>query len=159
VEELTAEPPPTKRLAGGSYDKPLEEVPPGFLSVLFPAGGSDAQFAAPHPRTSGRRTALARWLTDPANPLPARVMVNRIWQGHFGRGLVANANDFGTQTPPPSHPHLLDWLAAEFVNPKSEIRNPKSTIPLPWSLKSLHRLLVTSSAYRQATGGLSGDLR
>src|SRR5262249_35889221 len=118
VEELTADPPATHRLAGGSYDKPLEEVTPGFLSVLFPTGGADATVAAPHSRTSGRRTALARWLTDPSNPLPPRVLVNRIWQGHFGRGLVANANDFGTQTPPPSHPQLLDWIAAEFINPE-----------------------------------------
>ncbi len=99
VEELTDAPPATFRLAAGSYDKPLEEVPPGFLSVLFPSADSDAQVVAPHARTSGRRTALARWLTDPANPLPSRVIVNRVWQQHFGRELVANANDFGTRTP------------------------------------------------------------
>jgi hypothetical protein len=155
VGELEALPPATHRLAGGSYDKPLEEVAPGFLSVLFAEGNALAHVASPHPRTSGRRTALARWLTNPANPLPARVIVNRVWQGHFGRGLVDNANDFGTQTAPPSHPELLDWLAAEFVSPashlKSEIQNPKSDIPCAWSLKSLHRLLLTSSAYRQAT--------
>jgi hypothetical protein len=187
VEELTADPPATHRLAGGSYDKPLEEVTPGFLSVLFPSRSADAPVVAPHSRTSGRRTALAHWLTDPANPLPPRVLVNRIWQGHFGRGLVANANDFGTQTPPPSHPELLDWLAAEFMNPqhqftaiapplrkggqggagesvdktsKSEIRNPKSAIPSrPWSLKSLHRLLVTSTAYRQSIEPPEADAR
>jgi hypothetical protein len=192
VEELTATPPATHRLAGGSYDKPLEEVTPGFLSVLSPSGGADAPIVAPHPHSSGRRTALARWLTDPANPLPPRVLVNRIWQGHFGKGLVANANDFGTQTPPPSHPQLLDWLAAEFINPqprtaasggpltapplskggrggsgesvnpatKSEIRNPKSAIPSrPWSLKSLHRLLVTSTAYRQSVEPTEADAR
>lgn len=144
VEELTTDPPATHRLAGGSYDKPLEEVTPGFLSVLFRSGDGAAQVVPPHPRTSGRRTALARWLTDPANPLPARVIVNRVWQQHFGRGLVANANDFGTQTPPPSHPALLDWLAAEFVNPSPPFARP-------WSLKSLHRRIVTSAAYRQQT--------
>jgi hypothetical protein len=125
-------------------------------------GDSDARVVSPHPHTSGRRTALARWLTDPANPLTPRVIVNRIWQGHFGRGVVANANDFGTQTLPPTHPDLLDWLAAEFMapssasttdtnvtDPKSEFQNPKSAIP--WSLKSIHRLLVTSTAYRQAS--------
>ena len=155
VEELEAIPPATHRLAGGSYDKPLEEVSPGFLTVVSAGPDSDARVVSPHPHTSGRRSALARWLTDPANPLTPRVIVNRVWQGHFGRGLVVNANDFGTQTPPPSHPQLLDWLAAEFMQPssnpdsKSEIRNPKSHIP--WSLKALHRLLVTSNAYRQAT--------
>jgi hypothetical protein len=153
VEELTDSPPATFRLAAGSYDKPVEEVSPGFLSALCRSGTSDAVISPPHKHTSGRRSALALWLTDPANPLPARVIVNRIWQQHFGRGLVANANDFGTQTPPPSHPELLDWLAAEFVHPqKSEIRNRKSEM-LPWSLKSLHRLILTSTAYRQAADG------
>ncbi|MGE5193385.1 MAG: DUF1549 and DUF1553 domain-containing protein [Deltaproteobacteria bacterium] len=177
VEELTVDPPATHRLAGGSYDKPLENVSPGFLSILYPAGGGDAKVVPPHARTSGRRTALARWLTDPANPLPSRVIVNRVWQGHFGRGLVANANDFGTQTPPPTHPALVDWLAAEFVNPSLRnlgSRAPSAPPPLgkagpgesgeavnpdptpgqiadgPWSLKSLHRLLLTSTAYRQS---------
>lgn len=146
VEELTADPPPTHRLAGGSYDKPLEEVAPGFLSVLYPSGGGDAQVVPPRPQTSGRRSALARWLTDRGNPLTPRVIVNRVWQGHFGRGLVTNANDFGTQTPPPSHPELLDWLAAEFVEP-----TVSEAPSVPWSLKRLHRLLVTSTAYRQST--------
>ncbi len=142
VEEAAVVPPPTHRLAAGSYDKPLEEVAPGFLSVLFPTGGSDARVVAPGTQTSGRRTALARWLTDRANPLPPRVIVNRIWQEHFGRGLIANANDFGTQTVPPVHPELLDWLASEFMNPTLSAR--------PWSLKTLHRLILTSAAYRQA---------
>jgi hypothetical protein len=145
VEEMTTAPPATHRLAAGSYDKPLEEVAPGFLSVLFPTGNSDAQVVPPHARTSGRRTALARWLSDSSNPLPARVIVNRVWQQHFGRGLVANANDFGTQTPPPSHAELLDWLTAEFIRPQSA----KSEIHPSWSLKALHRLILTSTAYRQ----------
>src|SRR5260370_38579998 len=105
----------------------MEEVAPSFLSVLLAAGESQARVDSPHPRTSGRRTALARWLTNPANPLPARVIVNRIWQGHFGRGLVDNANDFGNQTPAPSHPELLDWLAADFVSPTAA--TPISEIP------------------------------
>lgn len=151
VEEAAVVPPPTHRLATGSYDKPLEEVAPGFLSVLFPTGGSDAQIVSPRAQMSGRRTALARWLTDPANPLPSRVIVNRIWQQHFGRGLVSNANDFGTQTAPPTHPELLDWLAAEFVNPTRapSTANDARSAPRPWSLKTLHRLILTSAAYRQ----------
>ena len=87
--------------------------------------------------STGRRTALARWLTRPDNPLPARVMVNRLWQYHFGRGLVATPSDFGRLGERPSHPELLDWLAAEFVTQG-------------WSLKQMHRLIMTSAAYRQA---------
>jgi hypothetical protein len=116
VGEMQAVPPPTHRLAAGSYDKPLEEVAPGFLSVLFPKGNSAAQVTAPTRQTSGRRTALARWLADPTNALTPRVIVNRVWQGHFGKGLVENANDFGSQTAPPTHPELLDWLAWNFAS-------------------------------------------
>lgn len=151
VEELTASPPATHRLAAGTYDKPLEEVSPGFLAVLDKANGTDAAIVPPHAHTSGRRSALARWLTDPAtNPLSSRVIVNRIWQRHFGRGLVANANDFGTQTAPPSHPELLDWLATEFVAPTLQRQADIGAQP-GWSLKTLHRLILTSTAYRQAT--------
>ncbi len=84
------------------------------------------------------RLDLARWLIDPRNPLPARVMVNRIWLHHFGTGLVETENDFGTQGRPPSHPDLLDWLATEFV-------------ARGWSMKAMHRLIVTSATYRQAS--------
>jgi hypothetical protein len=84
------------------------------------------------------RTALARWLTEPDHPLTARVLVNRVWQYHFGRGLVATANDFGVNGARPSHPELLDWLANDFA--------------AGGRLKPLHRLLVTSSTYRQASG-------
>jgi hypothetical protein len=124
--------------AGGSYDKPLREVQPGYLSVLFRESEPKAKIVPPRAGVVGRRTALARWLTDPRNPLVERVIVNRIWQGHLGRGLVENANDLGTQTPPPSHPELLDWLASEFV-------------ASGWDIKSLHRLILTSSVYRQAS--------
>ncbi|MBS0262932.1 MAG: DUF1553 domain-containing protein, partial [Planctomycetes bacterium] len=158
VGELHAVPPPTYRLAAGSYDKPLEEVTPGFLSVLFPSGANSADVTAPSAHSSGRRTALARWLVDQANPLPARVIVNRIWQGHFGRGIVDNANDFGNQTPPPSHPELLDWLAWNFATVIESERGSDNTgasrpadFPMSWRIKSLHRLLMTSQAYRQST--------
>ncbi len=88
------------------------------------------------------RTELAKWVTNPNHPLTARVMVNRIWQHHFGRGIVASPNDFGVRGERPTHPELLDWLASEFAKPS------KGT---PWSLKHIHRLIVTSNAYRQST--------
>jgi hypothetical protein len=99
-------------------------------------------------RSTGRRKALALWLTDPANPLPARVAVNHVWRWHFGRPLVETVADFGRNGKPPSHPELLDWLAAEFVESG-------------WSLKHLHRLIVTSDAYRRhsAAGALAANLK
>jgi hypothetical protein len=136
--EVAGPTPPTFLNAGGSYDKPLREVRPGFLSVLFREAEPTAKIVPPREGVSGRRTALAQWLTDPHNPLVPRVLVNRIWQGHFGRGLVENANDLGTQTPPPSHPELLDWLASEFV-------------ASGWDIKAMHRLILPSSVYRQAS--------
>ena len=85
-----------------------------------------------------RRAALARWISDPRNPLTARSIVNRIWQSHFGRGIVDTPSDFGRMGSPPSHPELLDWLAARFLADGG-------------SLKRMHRLIVTSAVYRQAT--------
>jgi hypothetical protein len=112
-------------------------VKPGFPEFL----GADAPEAVPlariHQRepTTGRRTQLADWLTRPDHPLTARVIVNRLWQQHFGRGIVATPNDFGLQGEPPTHPELLDWLAVELVQNG-------------WSLKHIHRLMVTSATYR-----------
>ncbi|HXJ55024.1 MAG TPA: DUF1549 and DUF1553 domain-containing protein [Verrucomicrobiae bacterium] len=106
------------------------EVPRKFLDLL---GGQTVETT----NQSGR-LELARWLTSATNPLPARVMVNRIWQGHFGRGLVPTPNDFGRQGQPPTHPELLDWLAAEFI---------KSG----WSMKAMHRLIMESAVYQQAS--------
>ncbi|MES2791507.1 MAG: DUF1549 and DUF1553 domain-containing protein [Planctomycetota bacterium] len=130
------ETPKTYLLAGGSYDKHLEEVQPGFLSAV--SNVSTATISSPRPGTTGRRTALASWLIDPANPLPTRVLVNRLWQGHFSKGLAENANDLGVQSRAPQHPELLDWLASEFVSQG-------------WSMKAMHRLIMTSHVYRQAT--------
>jgi len=115
-----------------------EEVPRGFLQVL---GGQ----ALPKDSKGSGRLELAKWITDPANPLTARVIVNRIWQHHFGRGLVATPNDFGTRGQPPSHPELLDFLAQRFVESG-------------WSVKAMHRLLLFSHTWQISTvGDTAGD--
>jgi hypothetical protein len=133
-----AQPPVTKILLQGDYKREGAVVEPGFLSILDP---NPAEIRRPaNSKTTGRRLALAEWIVSPGNPLTARVLVNRVWQGHFGRGLVATANDFGLAGARPTHPELLDWLAAEFVRDG-------------WSLKRLHRLIVTSATYRQASSG------
>ena len=106
--------------------------PPGILLVSQPSG------AFTPPAGIRRRAALARWMTRPDNPLTARVIVNRLWQHHFGRGIVATPGDFGTRGDSPSHPQLLDWLATELVDNG-------------WHLRPIHRLMVTSAAYRQSS--------
>jgi hypothetical protein len=117
-------------------DRPIE---PGVLTLLDEKPAN----VEPLQNSSGRRSALAKWLTEPSNPLTARVMVNRLWQQHFGRGLVESASDFGRLGGTPTHPELLDWLAAELVAPShQELKS--------WSLKHLHRLIVTSAAYRRS---------
>jgi hypothetical protein len=135
MTDLGHEAPKTFVLYRGAFDRPKEEVAPGLMQILYPASpklppGSD--------KTSGRRTALADLLTDPQNPLPARVMVNRVWQHHFGQGIVATPSDFGLKGERPTHPELLDWLSDRFVREG-------------WSLRSLHRLIVTSSTYRESS--------
>jgi hypothetical protein len=121
-------------LKRGDIRKPGEVAEPGTLTCL---PGMSSEFDLPANHLEGaRRAALAKWITDPKNPLTWRVIVNRVWQSHFGRGLVASPNDFGKMGQPPTHPELLDWLAAEFRD-------------TGMSLKKLHRLIVTSSTYRQ----------
>lgn len=110
-----------------------ETIEPGFLTILDEAPAKIKGL----PHSTGRRATLARWLTQKENPLTARVMVNRIWQGYFGRGLAANASDFGKLGEAPTHPELLDYLAWQFVESG-------------WSLKKLHRTIVTSATYRQS---------
>jgi hypothetical protein len=129
-------PPPTFRLATGNFRKPQEEVSPGFPAFLSTA---EPEILPPAdvPNATGRRSALARWLTGPDHPLTARIMMNRVWQQHFGVGIVGTANDFGAMGEEPSHPDLLDWLAAEFIESG-------------WSLKKMHRLMVTSATYQQS---------
>ncbi len=134
VGDVGREAPPTFRLQTGDWRKPKGEVTPGFPEFL---GGGDAKADPPAGTDStGRRSALAEWLTRKDNPLTARVMVNRLWQHHFGVGIVATPNDFGAMGEEPTHPELLDWLATEFVDSG-------------WSLKHMHRLMVLSAAYRQ----------
>jgi Protein of unknown function (DUF1553)/Protein of unknown function (DUF1549)/Planctomycete cytochrome C len=113
----------------GDFTRPADEVTPGTLKVLHSLQATSAQ---------PNRLDLAKWIVHPENPLTARVIVNRVWQQYFGRGLVETDNDFGMQGTAPSHPELLDWLATEFLAQK-------------WSLKDLHRLIVTSKTYRQSS--------
>src|SRR5262249_30646304 len=110
------DPSPTYIYRQGDYQKPSRRVGPGVPSVLTD-GHTPFEVKPPWPGApkTGRRLALARWLTRPENPLTARVMVNRIWKHHFGRGLVATLDNFGHTGSRPTHPELLDWLAREFV--------------------------------------------
>jgi hypothetical protein len=144
VSDVGTEAPPTFRLQTGDWRKPKEEVAPGFPAFL---GGGDAHPAPPDGiATSGRRAALAEWVTRKDNPLTARVMVNRLWQHHFGKGIVGTPSDFGVMGEPATHPELLDWLAVEFME------NGRS-------LKHMHRLMVLSAAYRQDSRIDSDDPR
>ncbi len=127
--------PPVHVLPGGNVQSPAEKVEPGLLSAV-------ANTPPIPDSVSGRRLALANWIADGKNPLTARVMVNRIWQYHFGKGLAADSNNFGKMGAKPSHPELLDWLAATFVEQG-------------WSVKAMHRLMMTSEAYQRASG--AGD--
>ena len=126
-------------LRRGDPVSPVQAVEPGVPSVLK-VGLDPYAIKPPYPGadSSGRRLALARWLTQPHHPLTARVMVNHIWVRHFGRGIVASPANFGRSGTPPSHPELLDWLATEFVRGG-------------WSIKQMQRLMMTSAAYRQSS--------
>ena len=135
--ETTANAPKTFVLLGGELSRRGPEVRPAFVQAMARDGAISIGLPADATST-GRRTALARWLTSPQNPLTARVMVNRLWQHHFGRGLVATPSDFGRNGRAPTHPKLLDWLACRFVADG-------------WSLKRMHRLIMTSQAYQRAS--------
>jgi hypothetical protein len=120
----------------GDFTEPRDEVQPGFISVLDP---NPAEIARPTDGLStGRRKALADWIASPGNPLTARVIANRLWHHHFGRGIVGTPNDFGFSGQRPTHPELLDWLASELVREG-------------WSLKKLHRTILLSATYRQSS--------
>ncbi|WP_052572851.1 PSD1 and planctomycete cytochrome C domain-containing protein [Haloferula sp. BvORR071] len=136
VTEGGPNPPVTHVLLRGSAHAEGDEVTPGFPAIW---GGEPAVITPPakDAKTSNRRLALANWITRDDNPRTARVMVNRIWQHHFGRGLCPTPNDFGYLGTPATHPELLDWLASEFV-------------AKGWSVKEMHRLILNSKAYRMS---------
>jgi mono/diheme cytochrome c family protein len=161
----------THLLKRGDFLKPDRNVTPGVPAFLHPLPADETP----------NRLSFAKWLVDPNSPTTARSMVNRIWQGYFGTGIVATSEDFGMQSDAPSHPELLDWLAVEFMkptwdsgggaagrrgdgagsqlssraprDPQSTIRNPQwgDSQVRPWSLKHIHRLIVMSAAYRQSS--------
>lgn len=126
--------PPTHLLFGGDFERPVEEVQPGFPAAIT----SEKPVIVPTEKSSGRRTALARWIASPGNPLTARVYANRVWDQYFGRGIVETLSDFGKAGQKPSHPELLDHLASSFVEHG-------------WSVKRLHREILLSSVYRQSS--------
>jgi mono/diheme cytochrome c family protein len=137
--DMGGEPTPTYIARRGDYRFPADRVSPGVPSVLAD-GITPYRVIKPSwtTATSGRRLALARWLVQPKHPLTARVEVNRIWQQHFGKGLVVTPANFGKIGARPTHPELLDWLATEFVRQD-------------WSIKAMHKLIMTSNAYRQSS--------
>jgi Protein of unknown function (DUF1553)/Protein of unknown function (DUF1549) len=137
--ETDPNPPAHHVLRRGQHNQPAEEVEPGVVAAFTAL--TNAFRIEPRPAgiiSTGRRTAFARWVTSPDNPLLARVMVNRIWQQHFGTGLVATPDNLGQSGAKPSHPELLDYLASEFVRGG-------------WSVKAMHRLILRSAVYRQAS--------
>ncbi len=139
VTEFGRQPPDTFILARGNAHVAGEKVEPAF-PVLFAAPQPVIPPPAGDAKSSGRRLALANWVASPDNLLTARVMVNRVWQHHFGRGIVRSPNNFGQLGDRPTHPELLDWLAAEFIRGG-------------WKLKSLHKLIMTSSAWQMSSQG------
>ncbi len=170
MSEVGATPPEQRLLRRGNWQKPGEKLEPGALSV-FKIALADAK---PTTTTSGRRAALAEWVAHKDNPLTARVAVNRVWQQHFGRGIAAASADLGATGDAPTHPELLDWLATELVKPTENLPPPPPSLegkgesaptpPLPprkggpggvgsaaWSLKHIHRLVVTSATYTQSS--------
>ena len=133
--DISDQSPKTFLLKRGNWDSPKEEIEPGLMKIL---ARNTEIIPAANLKKTGRRTALAKLLTDPENPLTARVMANRIWHYHFGRGLVGTPSDFGLKGERPTHPELLDWLASEFIQ-------------RGWSMKEMHRLIMTSQTYHQAS--------
>jgi len=134
MTEPTPKSPDTHLLIRGKATRAGPKVAPGMPAVLV---ANQPAFLPPDEKTSLRRLTLAKWLASPKHPLTARVMVNRIWHYHFGEGIVRTPNDFGVIGQPPTHPELLDWLAAKFVEEG-------------WSIKKMHQLILTSNTYRMS---------
>ena len=135
--DQSAAAPKVSVLSAGAYDRPFYEVEPGFLSILDPAPAAITQPAGMN--STGRRSALANWLASPDNPLTPRVIVNRIWSHHFGRGIAGTPSDFGMMGERPANKELLDYLASNFVENG-------------WSIKKLHKTILLSNTYQQSSG-------
>jgi hypothetical protein len=137
INRCKVNPPPTFVMIRGSAHALGQHVSPGFPSVLT---DQEPQLKRPErdAASSGRRTVLANWIVSKDNPLAARVFVNRLWQHHFGRGIVASSNDFGKFGVPPTHPELLDWLATEFMVGD-------------WKIKRMHKLMLLSNTYQMSS--------
>jgi len=166
LREKGGVPRPSHIMLRGDFRQPGPRVTPAFPAIAnrWNATVEIPESAAP---SSGRRAALAAWLTRPDHPLTTRVIVNRIWQYHFGHGLVRSPSDFGTTSEPPSHPALLDWLAAGFARPAKSSPAASAAAPdstrtaaeqpqhdqegLAWSLKRLHKVILMSATYQQAS--------
>jgi hypothetical protein len=142
IIDVGREAPRTYIALRGNYLAPGEEVHPGFLTAL---GGGEVPEPPPQAKTTYRRKALAEWTANEQNPLFARVMVNRMWQYHFGTGLLKTPSDFGIRAGSPSHPELLDWLATELAARK-------------WSIKAMHKLIMTSDAYKRGSNATASAL-
>jgi len=144
IGERGRTPQPTFFLHRGSADSPGSQMTPGVLSVV---SEKEWTFAPPpeDAKSSWRRRGLAEWLVSKDNPLPARVMVNRLWQHHFGEGIVRTPSNFGKMGEPPLHPELLDWLALEFIE-------------RGWSLKAMHKLMLESRAYQMASTDIPANV-
>jgi hypothetical protein len=156
VTRCEIHPPPTFVLGRGNPRAEKKRVEPGFPAVL---GLPDPTVPAPAKgaKSSGRRTILANWIASKDNALTARTMANRLWQQHFGRGIVPTPSDFGKFGEKPTHPELLDWLASELVSgePGTKVPGPAA----PWTLKRMHKLLMTSNAYRMSSKANAESLR
>jgi len=151
------QPEPTNILLRGDIEKIGDVVSPGGLSVL-----RNSEFGLPPDAPEAqRRLKFADWVASPQNPLTSRVIVNRLWHYHFGRGLVATPNDFGFNGERPSHPELLDWLASEcgMRNVERGIKEGSATSTQNWGLKHIHRLIVTSATYRQSSSFPKSEIR
>ncbi len=155
---FTNKPEPTYRFHRGDPMQQREVISPGALGIIPVKFESHSRDAGTPAHAQGhdlnenqlRRLTLAQWIADPANPLTARVLVNRLWQYHFGEGLVNTPSDFGANGARPTHPELLDWLAAEFMQPTRSSKG-KEAVTQSWSIKHIQRLIVTSATYRQAS--------